>query len=99
MQECIEPPKLTNIQKSFDSLHKRNLITEATDDFEITSLGSLVVSLGVDLILGCIIGVGMQLGLLPESIEIAAILSFPKSAWLIPNALMQEPHEYNSEYA
>lgn len=44
--ECIEPPNLQNIERSFESLFDSNFISLPTDDGEITSLGSLVVALG-----------------------------------------------------
>jgi hypothetical protein len=44
--ECLEPPDITNIERSFQSLHDSSFITQPSDDGEITSLGSLAVSLG-----------------------------------------------------
>lgn len=44
--ECLEPPDIFNINRSFQSLHDNNFISEPTDEGEITSLGSLVVALG-----------------------------------------------------
>jgi hypothetical protein len=44
--ECLEPPDLINIERSFKSLCDWNFITNPTDDCEITQLGSLVVALG-----------------------------------------------------
>ena len=44
--ESLEPPDIRNIERSFESLHEANFLTQPTDDGEITSLGSLVVSLG-----------------------------------------------------
>lgn len=46
--ESLEPPDIVNIERSFQSLHEANFLTKPTDDGEITSLGSLVVSLGYD---------------------------------------------------
>lgn len=95
LMECIEPPDMINIQNSFNSLHKKNLISEPCDDFTILPLGKLVVALGIDIAIGALVGFGIRFGLLAESIELAAILSFPKSPWLIPNAHLQEPDVYN----
>lgn len=44
--ECIEPPDLQNIERSFKSLFDSNFISDSSDNGEITSLGSLVVALG-----------------------------------------------------
>jgi len=96
--ECIERPDIVNIENSFKNLHKRNFITEASDEFAITSLGELVVALGIDLSIGALVGFGIRLGLLGETIELAAILSFPQSPWLIPNPMLQDPEVYNGTF-
>lgn len=98
LMECIEPPDMINIQNSFTSLHKKNLISEPCDEFTILPLGELIVALGIDITLGALVGFGIRFGLLVESIELAAILSSPKSPWLIPNAHLQEPEVYNGKF-
>merc|ERR1712176_530643 len=95
LTDCIEVPDLDNIEKSFASLFRNNFISEPSDGFDITVLGKLAVQLGIDLALGAMVGFGIQFGLVAETVELAAILSSPKSPWLIPNALMQEPEKYN----
>ena len=77
--ECLEPPDVSNIERSFQSLHTSNFISNPSDDGEITSLGSLVVALGIDLTLGAFVGLGIQFGVAAEAIQMAAILSFPKT--------------------
>jgi len=81
--DCLEPPDISTIERSFQSLHESNFISDATDEGEITSLGSLVVALGIDLTLGALVGLGIQFGVAAEAIEIAAILSFPKTPWAV----------------
>ena len=44
--ECLEPPDIFNIERSFRSLYESNFVSDPTDEGEITSLGSLVVALG-----------------------------------------------------
>jgi HrpA-like RNA helicase len=95
--QCLEPPDISNIERSFESLYKSTFISSPDDSGEITTLGSLVVSLGIDLTLGSLVGLGIQFGVAPEAIELAAILSFPQSPWSIPNPLYQEPEQYNGE--
>ena len=97
LMNCIEPPDTKNIENSFVSLFERRLATEASENFAITPLGNLVVALGIDLTIGAIVGFGVCFGLLSETIELAAILSFPKSPWLLPNALLMDPETYNGE--
>ena len=97
LRDCIETPDIQNIESSYVSLHKKGFATTACETFDITPLGHLVMSLGIDLTIGAMVGFGIQLGLLRETIELAAILSFPKSPWLIPNAFLQTPRVYNGE--
>jgi len=94
--ESLEPPDIRNIERSFESLHEANFLTQPTDDGEITSLGSLVVSLGIDLILGALIGLGIQFGVAPEAIELAAILSFPKSPWAVSSPMYHDTNTFNT---
>ena len=98
LMECIERPDIVNIENSFKSLHNRNFITEASDEFAITSLGELVVALGIDLSIAALVGFGIRLGLLGETIELAAILSFPQTPWLIPNPMLQDTEVYNGTF-
>ena len=93
---CLEPPDISNIDRSFKSLHKANFIDVPGDDCEITSLGALVVALGIDLTLGALVGLGIQFGVGAEAIEMAAILSFPKTPWAISNPLYHETDEFNN---
>ena len=80
---CIEPPDISAIDRSFESLHKSHFISAPDDSCELTNLGSFVSSLGIDLALGSLIGLGIQMGVGAEAIQMAAILSFPKSPWVM----------------
>lgn len=93
--ECLEPPDISTIERSFQSLHASNFISEATDDGLITSLGSLVVALGIDLTLGAFVGLGIQFGVAAEAIQIAAILSFPKPPWAISSPIYHDTLTFN----
>ena len=93
--DCLEPPKVENIQRSLASLYMAGFIDAPDDNFETTAMGNLVVSLGIDSTLGALIGLGIKLGILEAAIEIANALSSPQSVWLIPNLIMQEPLVYN----
>jgi len=95
LMDCLEPPSLWNVDRALRSLHECNFISDPSDDFSITPLGSFVIALGVDLALGSFIGYGIRMGVGPEAIDVVAALSSPKSPWLIPNALLQEPDKYN----
>ena len=97
LAECLEPPDVSTIDKSIESLHQSRFIDEVRDDFEMTELGLLVNGLGIDLKVGALIGLGKKLGVLAECVAIAAVLSFPQSPWLIPNAFLQTPRKFNSE--
>jgi HrpA-like RNA helicase len=92
---CIEPPNMDTIERSFQSLHKWNYISEPDDHGEITTLGSFVSSLGIDLAFGSFIGLGIQFGVAAEAIEMAAAMSFPKTPFQITSPLIHTPAQYN----
>ena len=96
--QCLEPPDISNIERSFQSLHQNNFISDPNDSGDITSLGSLVVVLGIDLTLGALVGLGIQFGVAAETIQMAAILSFSKSPWFITNPLFHKADKYNGEF-
>jgi 5'-3' exonuclease len=93
--QCLEPPDLSTIERSFKSLCHSNFITNPDDTGTITTLGKFVSSLGIDLTLGSFIGLGIQFGVGAEAIEIAAILSFPKTPWIMTSPLFHDPPEFN----
>ena len=93
--ECIEPPDVSTIERSFESLHQSNFISDPSDEGEITTLGSLVVALGIDLTLGALVGLGIQFGVGPEAIQLAAILSFPKTPWAMSSPLYHDTDTFN----
>jgi HrpA-like RNA helicase len=95
---CLEPPNVTTVDRSFQSLHRAHFITTPDDSGEITTLGSFVSALGIDLALGSLIGLGIQFGVGAEAIQLAAILSFPKTPWYISNPLIHEPADYNGMF-
>jgi HrpA-like RNA helicase len=92
---CLEPPNISTIDRSFESLFSSHFITTPDDFCEITKLGSFVSALGIDLALGSLIGLGIQFGVGAEAIQMAAILSFPKSPWIQSNPLIHKPANYN----
>ena len=95
--DCLEPPEISTIDRSFQSLFRSHFITAPDDSCEITTLGTFVSALGIDLTLGSLIGLGIQFGVGAEAIEMAAILSFPKTPWIISNALIHEPNDFNGK--
>jgi HrpA-like RNA helicase len=96
---CLEPPNVTTIDRSFASLHLSHYITAPSDSGEITSLGSFVLALGIDLALGSLIGLGIQFGVGSEVIQLSAVLSFPQTPWIISNPLIHEPANYNGMFS
>lgn len=50
----------------------------------------------IDLRLGALIGLGIQFGVAPEAIELAAILSFPKSPWAISSPMYHDANTFNA---
>lgn len=96
--DCLEPPNVSTISRSFESLFRSHFITSEEEDSAITTLGRFVSALGIDLTLGSLIGLGVQCGLAAEAIQLAAILSFPKTPWIISNPLIHEPKDYNGTF-
>ncbi|KAG7349171.1 ATP-dependent RNA helicase HrpA [Nitzschia inconspicua] len=94
-QECLEPPPLETIDRSFKSLHRWNFITEPDDKADITTLGAFVSSLGIDLSLGSFIGLGIQFGVAAEAIEMAAMMSLPKSPFQMASPTWMTPAVFN----
>ena len=97
LASCLEPPNMMTIERSFESLFQSHFITRPDDDCEITTLGSFVSALGIDLALGSLIGLGIQFGVGAEAIQLAAILSFPKTPFVMSNPLIHEPEAYNGK--
>lgn len=95
LMNCIEPPNMDTIERSLQSLHKWNFISEANDHGEITTLGSFVSALGIDLAFGSFIGLGIQFGVAAEAIEMAAAMSFPKTPFQITSPLIHTPPLFN----
>jgi len=95
--DCLEPPNISNIDRSFQSLYDSNFITSPDDGGEITKLGSLVVGLGIDLTLGSLVGLGIQFGVAAEAVQIAGILSFPKTPWVMTNPVFHDPETFNGK--
>lgn len=59
LSETLEPPNLKHIERSLMNLYESKFINEPDDFFDLTPLGSLVSLMGIDLLLGAIIGLGM----------------------------------------
>jgi HrpA-like RNA helicase len=97
LQDCIEPPNTSTIERSFESLFRSHFITAASGDCEITQLGSFVSALGVDLALGSLVGLGIQFGVAAEAIQLAGILSFPMPPWVMSNPLVHDAKSFNGE--
>ena len=83
LQNCLEPPDISTIERSYKSLFQSNFISSPDDECDITTLGSFVSSLGIELALGSLVGLGIQMGVGAEVISMAAILSFPKAPWVM----------------
>lgn len=96
LMSCIEPPDISNVDRSYKSLFKANFISQPDDSGDITVLGAFAVALGIDLTLGALIGLGIQFGVGAEAIEMAAVLSYPQTPWLLSNPLVHKPNQFNS---
>lgn len=97
LRSCLEPPDLGSIDNSLRHLHKARFTTTGNDDSGITQLGKFVLALGVDLTLGSLVGLGIQFGVGPESIQLAGVLSCDKGPWLMSNPLVHPVDQYNGK--
>ncbi|KAL7470822.1 hypothetical protein ACHAXS_011092 [Conticribra weissflogii] len=93
--ECLEPPNLDTIDRSFQSLHRWNFITESNDGSEITRLSTFASSLGIDLSLGSFIGLGIQFCVAAEAIQMAAIMSVQRTPFQISSPLWMNHSDFN----
>jgi len=91
----LEPPNIGTIDRSFQSLFRSRFISAPQDNCEITKLGNFVSCMGIDLALGSVVGLGIQFGVGPEAIQMAGVLSFPKTPWIMSNPLIHGTKEYN----
>eukprot|EP00934_Nitzschia_sp_Nitz4_P002355 Nitzschia sp. Nitz4//scaffold120_size68122//58196//63238//NITZ4_006055-RA/size68122-processed-gene-0.41-mRNA-1//1//CDS//3329534311//2355//frame0 len=94
--DCIEPPPLTTIDNSFQSLNEWHFLSRPDDEGHITSMGKFASATGIDLRLASLIGLGIQFGVAAEAIEMAATFSAPKTPFQISNPLFHSPEEYNT---
>ncbi|GMI08067.1 hypothetical protein TrRE_jg6967 [Triparma retinervis] len=96
LQDLIEPPSMLNIEASFKRLHQISLLTDPSDESQLTSMGSFVVSLGVDIDVGRFVGLSAQMGLLPEALYVAAACNNPRSPFKLGNPLVHtDCEQYN----
>lgn len=98
LRSCIEPPDLDAIDNSLVHLHKARFTTSSQDDCGITELGKFVASLGIDLELGSLVGLGIQFGVGAEAIQLAGILACDKGPWHMGNPLVHETDQFNGGF-
>jgi len=94
LEETIEPPSEEGVVKSLESLCDCGFLRTTDPTAELTAMGSFVSRLGVDLQVGRVVGLAVQLDVLPEALMMAAGLA-SQSPWRIGNPLVHEPDEYN----
>ena len=96
LADVLTPPPLEHIDRAFSELHGDGLLTAPSDDGDLTSIGSFVSALGLDLRLGRLVGLGCVFGCLPEAIALAAVVNAPKSPFRIATELVQkDPADYS----
>lgn len=95
---CLEPPNVGTIDRSFASLFRRHFITSPSDKSAITNLGKFVASLGIDLALGALVGLGIQFGVGAEAVQLSGVLSTTKDPWIMSNPMIHEAFDYNGKW-
>jgi Helicase conserved C-terminal domain len=95
LMECLEPPDVKTIERSFENLYRWHFISSPDEDSQITDIGSFSLALGVDIMLGCLVGLGIRMGVGAEVIQLAAVLTFPKPVWSIGSPLVHSALQLN----
>ena len=94
LKNLLQPPEMSNVNKSFDHLFDSSMITAPTDEGRVTSIGKIAAHLPVDFSLGYLISIGISLNMGAEAVVMASALSQPKSIFLL-SSRMSVPDEYN----
>ena len=87
MGELLEPPDISTIQGSFETLNGMQMLTEPSDDGAVTMVGQLATRLPVDLRVGYMLALSIQMGVVPEAILIAAATASPRSPFRFASPL------------
>eukprot|EP01044_Picomonas_judraskeda_P002805 COSAG03_NODE_213_length_10549_cov_7.843349_2_plen_1370_part_00 len=96
LQETLEPPDLSHVDRSFKSLFEMGMISEASDDGHLTDTGHLAASLPVDLKLSRMIALSVTIGVVKEAIVMAAAMTLARLPFRIASPLVhKDPDEYN----
>ena len=97
LADTLEPPNAAHVLRSFASLYELDLFDSPRDEeARLTSMGSFVGQLGVDIASGRMIGLGAQIGVLPEAVALAGCLSQPRDPFRIAHPLVHtKAEEFN----
>ena len=96
LKETLEPPDLSHVDRSFRSLFEMGMLTEPSDDGDLTDTGQMAASLPVDLKLSRMIALSVSLGVVPEAIVMAGAMTMARLPFRIASPLVhKDPDEYN----
>lgn len=96
LMDLVEPPDMTNVEKSFAYLYSSAMISAPDDDGVLTSVGRMAGALPVDLQLSRLVAYAVALGVGAEACVVAAALSLPKTLFRIASPFVHtDPDEYN----
>jgi len=88
LENLIEPPDLSNIEKSFVNLHMMNMISEPSDVGSLTTTGIFAGKLGVGVSLSRLIVYGIMFGIGPEATVITAALLIQQTIFRTANPIV-----------
>ena len=96
LRSSLTPPSsLVAVFNSLGSLAEKGLLDEPEPDANLTALGGFVGSLGVDLRVGRVVGLGVQLDVAAAACMLAAAMS-AQAPWRVASPLVhKDPDEYN----
>eukprot|EP00605_Chrysophyceae_sp_TOSAG23-4_P000579 GSChrysophyteH1.ASY1.ANO1.656.1 assembled CDS len=81
LEDLLEPPPMSNINRSFEALHQASMIISPDDRGELTSAGYFAAQVPVDLEISKLILYGVLLDVGAEAAILAAALSQPKTVF------------------
>ena len=90
LQSLLQPPDMSNVDRSFRVLFNSRMITEQGDQGSLTAVGRLAGTLPVDLSLGKMVTLGVILDIGVEAAVIAIALSQPKTLFRLGNPFVHK---------
>ena len=94
--DLIESPAETHVLQAFRSLHSIGMLTDPSDEGEITKIGAIAAALPIDLSLTRMLCFASRLGCLPDAVVLIASMMLPRMPFKLASPLFHtDPNEYH----